>query len=286
MHYLCRFANTFTRRRHVKCDETKPACKNCIKWAGFCGGYEPIHTTQSKTSVKKTIITPPSPELDSTSSPEELELPLYDYGWQFQPPENLSPPESIDSQISPYGCVPCSGQQPSGPYFSLPGPSAAFDDTFWTFALPQLVQDNTAIRYANMAVHALMFAKGPTPAQGGRIDGRDHYGEALICYGLALQEARRATMRQTDLREAVVCCMFFVIFETINGDREAAQAHLMSGQKILDELGHGCNGAEGFRKELRHVLQYLAQQARDFGVDGPNQYGGEEGGGILDKLMV
>lgn len=236
--------------------------------------------------VKKASITPPSPELEGTSSPEELELPLYDYGWQFQPPENLSPPESVDSQISPYGCLNCSSHS-AGPYFGNPATCCAtFDDTFWTLTLPHLVQDNTAIRYANLAVHALIFAKGPSPAHAGKFNGRDHYGEALICYGLALQEARQATARKTDLREAVICSMFFVIFETINGDREAAQAHLQSGQKILEELGHSSNGAEGFRKELRNVLRYLAQQAREFGVDEPNQYSGEAGGSILDKLMV
>jgi hypothetical protein len=137
-----------------------------------------------------------------------------------------------------------------------------------------------------MAVHALIFAKGPTPAYTEKEYGRDYYGEALICYGLALQEARRATQGPTDLREAVICCMFFVIFETVNGDQEAAHAHLQSGQRILEEVDQECNSTDSFRKELRNVLQYLAQQARDLGVDGVDQYGGEDGGSILDNLVV
>ncbi|TWU72765.1 hypothetical protein ED733_002937 [Metarhizium rileyi] len=276
-----KFAKVRTGRRHVKCDETKPACKNCVKWAGFCGGYEPIRGN-SKTSVKQAIVTPPSPEIDGTSSPEELELSLYDYNWQPQITENLSPPESIDSQITPYGYLSCSAQ-PAGPYFSIPAAYDVFDNRFWVYILPRLVQSDTAIRHANMAVHALLFAKGPSP---GEAVGRGYYGEALACYGLALHEARRATTEQTDLREAVICCMFFVIFETINGDREAAQAHLHSGQKILGELGDGYNSVEAFRKELRNVLRYLAEQAREFQLGGLDQYGDDERGSILDRLMV
>ncbi len=27
------------RKRHVKCDETKPSCLRCVKWKGKCDGY-------------------------------------------------------------------------------------------------------------------------------------------------------------------------------------------------------------------------------------------------------
>ncbi|KAL1902507.1 hypothetical protein Sste5346_001488 [Sporothrix stenoceras] len=29
-----------TGKRHVKCDEAKPSCSRCIKWQGFCEGYD------------------------------------------------------------------------------------------------------------------------------------------------------------------------------------------------------------------------------------------------------
>ncbi|KIE02313.1 C6 zinc finger domain protein, partial [Metarhizium majus ARSEF 297] len=271
-----------TKRKRATRAKFAKVRTGCVTW--FCGGYEPI-LNQSKSPVKQTFVTPRSPEIDGTSSPEELDLSLYDSGYQLQLPENLSPPESIDSQASSYGC-PSYQPQPTGHYFTVPDTRSTFDDTFWTFQLPRLAHDNPAIRYANMAVHALLFAKGHTLARAGKVTERDHYGEALSCYGIALQEARQATTGYIDLREAVICCMFFVIFETINGDREAAQAHLQSGQRILEEIDPEYNGAEGFRKELRNVLQFLAQQARESGLDEANQRGGDEGGSILDTLMV
>lgn len=228
-----------------------------------------------------------SPELEATSSPEtfEFELPEYGYGWQYQADE-LSPPISIDPQLSPYYCGPSSLAQPVGAYFTPCQQYPVFDETFWSITLPRLVQDHAAIRYANMAVHALIFAKGPTAPPSGKLSGRDYYGEALTCYGLALQEARRATSRQTDLREAVICCMFFVIFETINGDREAAHSHLQCGQKIMSELGLEYTGTEAFQRELKHVTKYLARQAREFGVDGSGSSKGFDCGNILDRLMA
>ncbi|KAK2605829.1 hypothetical protein QQS21_003783 [Conoideocrella luteorostrata] len=268
------------KKRHVKCDETKPACKNCIKWAGFCGGYEAINTNHKAATIKKAIIALPSPDLEATSSPEEFEIPPSDYFWQFQSSESLSPPASIDSQTSPYA-YPSYPAQLAGSYYTPTTSSAVFDDTFWQLTLPQLVQDNTAIRYANLAVQTLIFAKGPASITCGKPNSVcDYYGEALVCYGLALSETRRATAWQTDTRVAVLCCMFFVIFETLNGDKEAAQAHLQSGQRLLGELG-----PDDFRQELRNVSRYLAQQTGEFAMDGSSHFAGDERCSILESLV-
>ncbi|KAG5925519.1 hypothetical protein E4U42_004216 [Claviceps africana] len=268
-------------KRHVKCDETKPACKNCIKWAGYCGGYEAIHShsksTTNHSSMRKPLIALPSPDLDVTSSPEELDMTTHDYFWQLQSPAaSLSPPASIDFQNSPY-TYPCYA---ATSYFPATSPATAFDDVFWECTLPRLIQDSAAIRYASLAVHTLIYAKSPESASLGKATGHDYYGEALICYGLALSETRKATSQQTDLREAVLSCMFFVIFETLNGDRASAQAHLQSGQRLSSELG-----ADDFGQNLRNVLHYLAQQARECRVDDTNATAGERRCRILESLV-
>ncbi|KAG5930534.1 hypothetical protein E4U53_002217 [Claviceps sorghi] len=270
------------KKRHVKCDETKPACKNCIKWAGFCGGYEAIHShsksTTTNSSMRKPLIALPSPEVDATSSPEELDMSTQDYFWQLQSPTaSLSPPASIDFQNSPY-TYPCYTATSS--YFPATPPATVFDDIFWECTLPRLMQDSAAIRYANLAVHTLIYAKSPESASLGKATGHDYYGEALICYGLALSETRKATSQQTDLREAVISCMFFVIFETLNGDRASAQAHLQSGQRLSSELG-----ADDFGQNLRNILHYLAQQAREYHFDDTNASAGERRRRILESLV-
>ncbi|KAG6039384.1 hypothetical protein E4U41_002747 [Claviceps citrina] len=211
------------------------------------------------------------------SSPEELDLASQDYFWQFPSPAgSLSPPASIDSQNSPYTYP----SYAAASYFPATPPARVLDDIFWECTLPQLVQDSAAIRFANLAVHTLIYAKSPDFASLGKATGHDYYNEALICYGLALTETRKATSHQTDLREAVVCCMFFVIFETLNGDRASAQAHLQSGQRLLSELG-----TDDFHQNLRSVLQYLAQQARECDFNRTSRFVGEGRGGILESLV-
>ncbi|QPG94684.1 hypothetical protein C2857_006720 [Epichloe festucae Fl1] len=278
-----KFAKVRTGKRHVKCDETKPACKNCIKWAGYCGGYEAIHShsksTKTDSSMRKPLIALPSPALDITSSPEELDIAPHDYSWQFQSSGSLSPPASVDSQSSPY-TYPGYAPRAVASHSATTPSCTVFDDLFWESTLPQLAQDSAAIRYATLAAHTLIYAKSHDLASLGKVTGRDYYGEALICYGLALSETRKATSQQTDLREAVVCCMFFVIFETFNSDSEAAQAHLKSGQRLLSELG-----AEDFHLHLRSALQYLAQQACEHDFDGFNGFAGEGRSRVLDSLV-
>lgn len=54
--------------------------------------------------------------------------------------------------------------------------------------------------------------------------------KALEYYGNSLCEARK--LHDNHL-ESVICVAFFVIFESILGDREAAQIHLTGGKELL-----------------------------------------------------
>ncbi|KAI3571130.1 hypothetical protein IWW34DRAFT_899379 [Fusarium oxysporum f. sp. albedinis] len=38
------------KKRHVKCDETKPSCLNCLKWKGSCHGYGDASATSPETA--------------------------------------------------------------------------------------------------------------------------------------------------------------------------------------------------------------------------------------------
>ncbi|KAK4090998.1 transcriptional regulator family: Fungal Specific TF [Purpureocillium lilacinum] len=318
------------KRRHVKCDETKPCCKNCLKWAGYCSGYESLESLQSSGASRSRAATASS---SSASRETRTSPPLH----ASQPPPTPlslhgntnswtddassvssaafstiapSPPE-LGVELVSAGFMDAH-QQPSPPFYPphqqaalSSAADAVLDDAFWKQTMPRLVRESTAVRYANIAVHTLIFAKGPTiihsadshhphhhqyehhqpphphrrptprpRQQHGPRTTADHYGRALTCYGHALREARRTS----DLREAILCAVFFVIFETINGDQAAAEAHLQSGQRILDELCGGgifaspnthttpttTTARPKLRGMLRHVLQFLAVQARDF----------------------
>jgi hypothetical protein len=164
--------------------------------------------------------------------------------------------------------------------------TSLFEPSFWNETVPRLVEQNSAVRLANEAVHILILAKQPSlMASFESTPGEDHYSGALRRYGTALREMRETSIMQGDVRPALLCSMFFVIFEIINGDQAAAESHLSMGQRMMDELQpqqgsvpatplsfgpsptpNSASQPRNLRKELKHVLRFLALQARSHGV--------------------
>ncbi|KAI8279169.1 hypothetical protein K4K56_012846 [Colletotrichum sp. SAR 10_98] len=112
---------------------------------------------------------------------------------------------------------------------------------------------------------ALMAANGP------------HYHLALSYYGRAIHEVRGSKLDTGSLRGAIVCCLLFVCFEVLHGDRKAAFAHINNGQRMMDELLHirdyhdhdhtqNIIGADFVERDILHVFQRLIQQSWSCGV--------------------
>lgn len=155
-------------------------------------------------------------------------------------------------------------------YDPIPTDAGILDAAFWTDTVPRLVRDNLAVRYANMAVHLLILSKqSGVPQQVS-----DQYSQALGYYGLAIRKMRDSYEANGGLRAAILCSMFFIIFEAINGDKDAAEAHLFSGQSMLNDLfallpqeSVMSASAGSLRKELKNLLHYLSLQMRIGGVN-------------------
>ncbi|KAL7819850.1 hypothetical protein V8C26DRAFT_440587 [Trichoderma gracile] len=163
-------------------------------------------------------------------------------------------------------------------YASLPQ-SAVLDPEFWQEHVPLLIQTNAAVQSANLAVLILIFAQSAAGM------GTNHYGKALWHYGRALQLVRETNSSREGLRPAILCCMFFVIFEIMNGDTRSAESHLWTGENMLLELrrleagdggidlGLGLDGngeGEGrgsLRRELSCALQFLISQSDEPNLD-------------------
>ncbi|KAK1249301.1 hypothetical protein MKX07_002817 [Trichoderma sp. CBMAI-0711] len=155
---------------------------------------------------------------------------------------------------------------------SLPQ-STIFDPSFWQHNVPLLIQNNAAVQSANLAVLILIFAQSAAGM------GTNHYGKALWHYGRALQLVRETDDSQESLRPAILCCMFFVIFDIMNGDTGGAESHLWNGETMLLQLqrleaGHGGidlglrvdmdrdgDGRGTLRRELPCALRFLIIQS-------------------------
>lgn len=138
---------------------------------------------------------------------------------------------------------------------------------------------HASVRYAAMAIGGIAKAlrqslKPMSPAQMGA--NGPHYSLALSYYGRAIQEIRGAKPDTSSLRAAIICCLLFVCFEVLHGDRKAAFSHINNGQKMMDELlrkseEDNCHsqsvlGAESVETEALHVFQRLIQQSWSCGV--------------------
>lgn len=146
-----------------------------------------------------------------------------------------------------------------------------FGREFWQVTVPYLFRQNASVWYANMAIHALIDSKHPS-----FMDEEDRptelYRRALRYHGIALGQLRKEVISRGNLQSATLCCLFFVIFEMMNGDHEAALAHVSNGCKLMTEL-HGAaqrgplheDGVQVSRllyPNLQTALRFVALQSR------------------------
>lgn len=111
----------------------------------------------------------------------------------------------------------------------------------WTTLLSMVFQQNTAIRHAHLAVLDLASSRRDNKSR------EEHYRKALEYYDIALHEARK--LHDNHL-ETVICVAFFLIFESIFGDREAAQVHWKGGKELFDMFEYKFSTDRGFRAML------------------------------------
>lgn len=141
--------------------------------------------------------------------------------------------------------------------------NTVFDAQFWQENVPMLIQNDVAVQSANLAVLTLIYAQSAVGV------GCNHYEKALWHYGRALQFVRETSTSQENLRPAILCSLFFVIFEIMNGNTDAAESHLWNGEKMVLELQRlesrtrstDVDGEGTLRRELPCALQFLMLQS-------------------------
>jgi hypothetical protein len=152
-----------------------------------------------------------------------------------------------------------------------------FEDSFWSRTIPQLSRENLAIRYAAIAIGAVSSSTAPNLASKQTTDlGANgvHYNKALSYYGQAIRQMRQLVrVNESSLRAAIVCCILFICFEALLGDRKAALSLMINGQRMMDEMLK-CSrdgslsgiGTEAIEAETLQVFQRLTLQGWSCGV--------------------
>ncbi|KAK1988645.1 hypothetical protein LZ30DRAFT_468177 [Colletotrichum cereale] len=209
------------KKRHIKCDEAKPHCTNCLQSRGRCEGYlvGPKSQTSAPTQIcwdsrqviRQAQAQSPSPTAQTRLDTNAQDFPHHAGLLYFQ--------EFVDLLRGPWM-------------------GAASDGDLWLVMLPQLARSNTTLRSAAMAIGALSVwcrqsAFGSlravtAPDQPTRQEDA-HYFQAVVhyCDSLKLQRSRSST------QDAVFLSVLLLFFETLRGNRKAALDHVNHALSLL-----------------------------------------------------
>ena len=263
------------RKRHVKCDEAKPACNNCLSLRGSkgrCGGYGDRPASVTPDPVRDDTRSPSvSPESSSTVAVTTGLGRTYDAMLrELLDGEGLFSSDIEKSYFNDWI------------RFAHDTPSGIYPVSLWVTTLPQLTRHDRPLRYGAMAIGALIKTAAQAtdrrpldalePAlirrrsrdMGGAGDSHSHipaetsqhYADGVTYYIRALQLQARQQQRAQDqaaspaqLWAAVLSSALFACFESLRGDRHGALKHVSHGITLVSEL-------------LRHLGQPLVPALR------------------------
>ncbi|ETS03282.1 hypothetical protein M419DRAFT_128575 [Trichoderma reesei RUT C-30] len=209
------------KKRHVKCDETRPACLNCMKWRGYCDSYSDNTSSAS-----------------SSQQPQSRPLP--------------SKGKLIHSKKAPLIIIEPSvntirfANNDQRDYFvewsqlSVTFLGGFIDQTrLWTATMPQVTLEENTLRYGAMAVGALRKAYQVHGSEFGLdTSSNRHYLNAVAYYCEALRMQSEMKPTREGMRTALLSSLLFICFETQRGNVPAALKHITHGFSMLNELAN------------------------------------------------
>lgn len=234
--YLYFRANIWQFRiRHVKCDEQKPECDQCIRSGRKCDGYSDSSQRELRENIKK-------------DTPR--------HAWQINSDQRLVlvPGSREERQYVHVFCTQATHAL-----------SGFFPSDFWTRFLPQLSQRYPAIRHAVSAVGAV-YGKQLLPAN---FDPAEVEQFTLQQYNKAIQSfiGQMNTPQTVDIDLVLVTCLLFICLETLQSKNIRALDHIQSGVQILAARSQEkkITMDNEFDRELLHTFSRLNIQTCLFG---------------------
>ncbi|KHN94400.1 C6 zinc finger domain protein [Metarhizium album ARSEF 1941] len=206
---------TSAAKRHVKCDESRPACLNCLKWRGYCDSYadaaepRPLKKTPTANQGAKLVRTHKPPLLITEPAVNTIRFANSEQRAYFDEWSKLS----------------------------MAFLSGGLGQTrLWSATMPQVSSEETTLRYGAMAVGALRKAYELASPSMALTTGNKHYLNAVIYYCEALRRQAKAVPTREGLRTALLSSLLFICFEAQRGNMPAALKHVTHGFSMLNEL--------------------------------------------------
>ncbi|TPX09844.1 uncharacterized protein E0L32_008866 [Thyridium curvatum] len=200
------------KARHVKCDETRPACLRCTESGRVCDGY-------------------PQPQVRRGGlSQTSLGIRQYDLPYKVAGSQE-------DRLLLHYFCASAASEL-----------SGYLSSDFWTRLVLQVGEHEQVVRQAVVSLSSLHLELTTAPARhGDEVGPVQPGGPQSISHGTVVQynKAMRSLRKyMNDLPEdgmsrhdaalpVLICSVLFYCFESARGDSAAAQQHLESGLAII-----------------------------------------------------
>ncbi|KAE8452535.1 hypothetical protein EG329_000438 [Mollisiaceae sp. DMI_Dod_QoI] len=229
---------TTCKARHVRCDETKPACLRCLKFWGHCDGYTPPKRRARSRSSFVFVKSSSQPLLPRATS------------------VSLSPIQDTLITSTPFKCAyEHQGFQNflAQNVLQLPG---LFSNPLWDRIILQASAIEPFVRDTLVAIGALTscgrkwtddLSIGKKSTTGIEVTPQYHF--ALQHYGNAVKAMRKTLhsyaneygksfgqgKRGHNLRMMLIACLLVTCFEGLQGNHFLALQHAASGHSVLQD---------------------------------------------------
>ncbi|KAM0482076.1 hypothetical protein ACHAP7_004302 [Fusarium lateritium] len=247
-------ASKYHAKRHVKCDETKPSCLNCLKWKGSCDGYVdapvPSETATTEPRPRPAASKAKSAANSATKSRTASRIKVATGSTAVVSTRIPTIPEE-----PPINTICFTSSEQRSYFDEWSTLSVSFlsgglgNSRLWTTTMPQLTLQEPSLRYAAMAVGALRKASNvdfEASSPGNELMGDNkHYLNAIVYYCEALQLQAKARPTKEGLRTAMLASLLFICFEAQRGNMPAALKHITHGFSMLNELAACSDKAPG-----------------------------------------
>lgn len=200
--------------RHVRCDETIPACFRCTSTGRTCDGYLGPSKAWPDDTLQKTVREPA--KTTTTLQLPHMVTPIYSLPFRI-------PGSQKERQILHYYCVQGA--------FDLSG---YMNPEFWTQSILCTSHHEPVVRQALIALSSIkLFFESEYRDSGGSKVGLNL--EVQEQYVKALRRLRKYIATNSEPSKTVVlqCCILFYCFEVARGVHESALQHLRNGFSIL-----------------------------------------------------
>ena len=158
-----------------------------------------------------------------------------------------------------------------GVEMTIPNILSYFDSAFWKLAVPQLGQEDPAVRYALTSL-AAFHEKMDLPSIADLADPEAKKKEIAI-HNFSLKQYNNSILalnRQMDaqgynaVKSVMVCCMLYICIETLRGDPGAMISHIQNGLKVYNEWLRKVKGSHDISKALADPSSLEGSISRTF----------------------